>query len=125
MREHNRSNHPNQCFRGVTFESRRLAGLMRFDGSRAASWLGQFQRGCEHWARRGIAHHHDPARARQGDGGTGVLRDVSIVDEDELTIWRTFNLELPDGSLKVRTSAATGRRSSITASDSRRASRTG
>jgi hypothetical protein len=85
---------------GVTFESRRLAGLMRFDGSPTTmTGLGNFN---------GVASAGLDAgwltittrRARAGaTGGTGVLHDVYIVDGDELRIWRTFNLELPDGSL--------------------------
>jgi hypothetical protein len=31
--------------------------------------------------------------------GTGVSRDVYVVQGDELTIWRTFHFEQPDGTL--------------------------
>jgi len=33
---------------------------------------------------------------------TNVFRDVYIATGDELTIWRTFNIESPDGSLSQR-----------------------
>jgi hypothetical protein len=34
-----------------------------------------------------------------GRGTTNVFRDVYIVSDDELTIWRNFTIEWPDGSL--------------------------
>ena len=34
-----------------------------------------------------------------GRGTTNVFREVYVVSHDELTIWRNFNIEGPDGSL--------------------------
>ena len=34
-----------------------------------------------------------------GRGATNVHRDVYVVNQDELTIWRNFTIEWPDGSL--------------------------
>jgi hypothetical protein len=34
-----------------------------------------------------------------GRGTTNVHRDVYVVNQDELTIWRNFTIEWPDGSL--------------------------
>lgn len=37
--------------------------------------------------------------APMGRASTNVRRDVYVVDHDELTIWRNFTIEWPDGSL--------------------------
>jgi len=34
-----------------------------------------------------------------GRGTTNVFREVYIASRDELTIWRNFTIEWPDGSL--------------------------
>jgi hypothetical protein len=84
---------------GVTVDSRRVKGLMRFDGSPTTmTGLGNFNGVASAatdagWLAITIRRKHNGA-----SGGTGVVRDVFIAGGDELTIWETFNLELPDGS---------------------------
>ena len=81
---------------GVNVESERLKKLLPLDGSpvtvRAstaataaldAGWLAITIR----------------VVAPGGRGATNVHRDVYIVSRDELTIWRNFTIEWPDGSL--------------------------
>jgi hypothetical protein len=81
---------------GVNVESERLKRLLPLDGSpvtvRAstaataaldAGWLAITIR----------------VVAPMGRGTTNVHRDVYVVSADELTIWRNFTIEWPDGSL--------------------------
>ena len=81
---------------GVNVESERLKKLLPLDGSpvtvrdktvasaaRDAGWLAVTIR----------------VVAPMDRGATNVHRDVYIVSDDELTIWRNFTIEWPDGSL--------------------------
>jgi hypothetical protein len=81
---------------GVNFESGRPMALLPLDGSPTtlmgsgvataaldAGWLAVTIRRI----------------APLGRGTTNVFRDVYIVSDDELTIWRNFTIEWPDGSL--------------------------
>ena len=81
---------------GVTVESERLRALLPLNGSPVtvrdktvataaldAGWLAITIR----------------VIAPNNRGATNVHRDVYIVSRDELTIWRTFTIEWPDGSL--------------------------
>lgn len=80
----------------MNVESGRLKGLLPFDGSPTtgtgsgiataaldAGWLAITIRRI----------------APGGRGTTNVFREVYIVSHDELTIWRNFTIEWPDGSL--------------------------
>ena len=81
---------------GVNVESGRLKKLLPLDGSSVtvrdstvataaldAGWLAITIR----------------VAAPMGRGATNVHRDVYVVSRDELTIWRNFTIEWPDGSL--------------------------
>lgn len=81
---------------GVNVESERLKKLLPLDGSSVtvrdktvasaaldAGWLAITIR----------------VVAPMNRGATNVHRDVYIVSHDELTIWRNFTIEWPDGSL--------------------------
>jgi hypothetical protein len=81
---------------GVNVESERLKGLLPLDGSPVtvrdstiataaldAGWLAITIR----------------VVAPNNRGATNVHRDVYIASDDELTIWRNFTVEWPDGSL--------------------------
>lgn len=81
---------------GVSVESERLKRLLPLDGSPVtvrdstvataaldAGWLAITIR----------------VIAPLNRGATNVHRDVYIVNHDELTIWRNFTIEWPDGSL--------------------------
>ena len=81
---------------GVNVESERLKKLLPLDGSPVtvrdstvataaldAGWLAITIR----------------VIAPGGRGATNVHRDVYIVSHDEMTIWRNFTIEWPDGSL--------------------------
>ena len=81
---------------GVDVESERLKKLLPLDGSPVtvrdstvataaldAGWLAITTR----------------VIAPGGRGTTNVHRDVYVVSHDELTIWRNFTIEWPDGSL--------------------------
>ena len=81
---------------GVNVESERLRKLLPLDGSPVtvrdktvasaaldAGWLAITIR----------------VAAPMDRGATNVHRDVYIVSDDELTIWRNFTIEWPDGSL--------------------------
>ena len=81
---------------GVNVESGRLTKLLPLDGSPVtvrdktvasaaldAGWLAITIR----------------VVAPMNRGATNVHRDVYIVSDDELTIWRNFTIEWPDGSL--------------------------
>ena len=81
---------------GVNVESGRLKKLLPLDGSPVtvrdktvasaaldAGWLAITIR----------------VVAPMNRGATNVHRDVYIVSDDELTIWRNFTIEWPDGSL--------------------------
>lgn len=87
---------------GVTIESRRLAGLFRLDGSPTTmTGLGNFNGVARASLDAGwLAITTRRVRAAGASAGsTNVLLDVFTVNGNELTVWRTFNLELPDGSL--------------------------
>lgn len=85
---------------GVTIESRPTAGLMRYDGSPTTmTGLGNFNGVARAaldagWLAITTRHPHVGANA-----GTRILQDVFIVRSDEMTVWRTFNLELLNGTL--------------------------
>ena len=82
--------------RGVNFESRRLTGLIRLDGSVTNVGGGNFSGAASAALDAGwlaVTTRHTRAQ------GTGVSRDVYDVQADELTIWRTFHFERPDGTL--------------------------
>jgi hypothetical protein len=84
---------------GVDFESRRLAGLMKFDGSvTTMTGLGNFNGAVSASLDGGwLALTTRRIRAAGASAGsTNVQHDVYIVRGDELTIWRTFNVEWPD-----------------------------
>jgi len=81
---------------GVNIESERLKRLLPLDGSPVtvrdstsataaldAGWLAITIR----------------VIAPMNRGATNVHRDVHVVSDDELTIWRNFTIEWPDGSL--------------------------
>jgi hypothetical protein len=86
---------------GVSFESRRLAGLMRFDGGvTTMTGLGNFDGAVSAAVDGGwLALTTRRIRAAGASAGSAnVQHDVFIVRGDELTIWRTFNVEWPDGT---------------------------
>ena len=81
---------------GVSIESGRLTKLLPLDGSPVtvrdstvataaldAGWLAITIR----------------VAAPNGRGATNVHRDVYVASQDELTIWRNFTIEWPDGLL--------------------------
>ena len=80
---------------GVGFESRRLTGLIQLDGSVTNVGGGTFSGAASAALDAGwlaVTTRHKRAQ------GTGVSRDVYVVQGDELTIWRTFLFERPDGT---------------------------
>ena len=86
---------------GVNFESRRLAGLIKFDGSvTTMTGLGNFNGTASATLDGGwLAVTTRRIRAAGASAGsTNVQHDVFIVRGDELTIWRTFNVESPNGT---------------------------
>jgi hypothetical protein len=81
---------------GVSFESRRLTGLIRLDGSVTNVGGGNFSGAASASIDAGwlaVTNRHPRAQ------GTGISRDVFVVQGDELTVWRTFHLEVADGTL--------------------------
>lgn len=81
---------------GVSFESRRLTGLMKLDGSVTNVGGGNFSGEASASLDAGwlaVTNRHTRVQ------GTGISRDVFAVRGNELTVWRTFHLELPDGTL--------------------------
>lgn len=51
------------------------------------------------WIHDPTRGYHDTCDPPGGRGATNIHRDVYVVDRDELTIWRNFTIEWPDGSL--------------------------
>jgi hypothetical protein len=79
----------------VRFESRRLTGIIRLDGTETTVGGGNFSGAASATLDAGwLAVTTRRTRAR----GVGVSRDVYAVRDDELTIWRTFHFELPNGA---------------------------
>ena len=81
---------------GVSFESRRLTGLLKLDGSVTNVGGGNFSGAASASIDAGwlaVTNRHNRAQ------GVGISRDVFVVRGDELTVWRTFHLEGPDGAL--------------------------
>lgn len=80
---------------GVNFESRRLTGLLKFDGSVTNVGGGNFSGAASASIDAGwlaVTNRHNRPQ------GIGISRDVFVVQGDELTVWRTFHLEGPDGA---------------------------
>jgi len=81
---------------GISFESRRLTGLLKLDGSVTNVGGGNFSGAASASIDAGwlaVTNRHKRAQ------GIGISRDVYVVQGNELTIWRTFHLEGPDGTL--------------------------
>ena|SRR5688572_9138807 len=81
---------------GVSFESRRLTGHLKLDGSVTNVGGGNFSGAASASIDAGwlaVTNRHNRAQ------GVGISRDVFVVQGDELTVWRTFHLEGPDGAL--------------------------
>jgi len=80
----------------VSFESRRLTGLIRLDGSVTNVGGGNFSGAASASLDAGwlaVTNRHKRTQ------GIGISRDVFAVQGNELTIWRTFHFERPDGTL--------------------------
>jgi hypothetical protein len=81
---------------GVSFESRRLTGLIKLDGSQTDVGGGNFSGAASASIDAGwlaVTNRHKRAQ------GIGISRDVYVVQGNELTIWRTFHFEWPNGTL--------------------------
>jgi hypothetical protein len=83
--------------RGVSFESRRLTGLLSLDGSVTQIGGGNFSGAAT--ATLDAGWLAVTIRRKRTRGTTGIERSVYVVSGDELTVRRTFVIELPDGSL--------------------------
>ncbi len=84
---------------GVTFESRRLTGLIKLDGSVTNVGGGNFSGAASASIDAGwlaVTNRHKRAQ------GIGISRDVFVVQGDELTVWRTFHFEGLNGTLDQR-----------------------
>src|SRR5262245_24293488 len=80
---------------GVSVESGRPRALLPFDGTPVTVTSGVATATLDAgWLAITIR-----VSAPGGRGTTNVHRDVYVVNQDELTIWRNFTIEWPDGSI--------------------------
>jgi hypothetical protein len=88
---------------GVKIESSRPAALLPLDGSLVKLRDTAFTNASLDAGWLAVTIRVDAPRQ---PGVHSVYRDVYIAAGDELRIWRTFNIELPDGSLSQTISGA-------------------
>lgn len=85
---------------GVSVESHRLKWLVPLDGSpTTVTASGNFTGVATAALDAGWLAITTRQSAPGGRATTNVFREVYVVSHDELTIWRNFTIEWPDGSL--------------------------